>query len=269
MEELTVSSSVIWTMKAVRMRKLSFLLSSFGCTQERNLKDIPLTASDFLSLVGGSEIDTRGEESIPRIFAKCLADENFRATLIVKICNVIEEVTCIVRKRVCVSSKVKEESFRNVNEVKRKGNGLVCPASINSGLWQCIQSQSDNIGEIFRQVEWTDNPDDLNGKWSKLYAVFIPLVEPKVKEFELEEEIRTQAFLDFQNDGSAVQSRKYLNRRDRIQVLSKVCEVEFFRETTGVLKVSESSTSKTECVQHPEHCISMVSVVHPGNNSGV
>ena len=42
----------------------------FGCTQE------------FSSLVGGGEIDMRELDSIHRIFAECLAEDNLRANLI-------------------------------------------------------------------------------------------------------------------------------------------------------------------------------------------
>ena len=39
-----------------------------GCTQETSLKDVPLIAPDFLSLVGGGEVDMREIKSIQRNF---------------------------------------------------------------------------------------------------------------------------------------------------------------------------------------------------------
>ena len=59
-----------------------------------------------------------------------------------------------------------------------------------------------------------------------------------------------------------------MNSRERIQVLSKECEINFCWESKGVLEVSETSTSKADCVQVPDNCSSVVSVVHPGNSSG-
>ena len=88
----------------------------FGCTQETILEDVHLMAPEFLSLVGGSEVDVKEIESIHRIFAECLAEDNLRANLIEKIGGVIEEFPCIAEKRGCVSSSVEEESFRNKNQ---------------------------------------------------------------------------------------------------------------------------------------------------------
>ena len=84
----------------------------------------------------------------------------------------------------------------------------------------------------------------------------------------MEEETSTRPIVDFQNDRSVVQSPKNLNRRERIQILSKGCEVDFCWETTGVLENSELSTSKTDCVEVPDNCSSVISVVYPGNSSG-
>ena len=50
-----------------------------GCTQETSLKDIPLTAREFWSLVGGGEIDISEIESFQRIYAQCLTEDNLRA----------------------------------------------------------------------------------------------------------------------------------------------------------------------------------------------
>ena len=46
----------------------------------------------------------------------------------------------------------------------------------------------------------------------------------KLCEFEEELETSTRAVVDFQDDRSVVQSPKNLNRRDRIQIVSKSCE---------------------------------------------
>ena len=87
-------------------------------------------------------------EFIERVFAQSLAEDNLRANLIEKICTVIEEVPCIVERRGCISSRVEEVSFPNVNEVKRKSNASVFLASVSSGPWQCADSQTNGIGEI-------------------------------------------------------------------------------------------------------------------------
>ena len=52
-------------------------------------------------------------------------------------------------------------------------------------------------------------------------------MDPKVQKLEFKGETSTLAVVDLQNDTSVVQSPKNLNRRDRIQVLSKGCEVDF------------------------------------------
>ena len=59
-----------------------------------------------------------------------------------------------------------------------------------------------------------------------------------------------------------------MNRRNRIQVLSRGCEVDSCWETTGVLEVNGSGTSKADYVQGADNCPSVVSVLHPGNSSG-
>ena len=77
-------------------------------------------APEVSSLVGGGEIDVREIESIQRIFAECLAEDNPRANLHEEIITVVEEVPCLVEKRCCVSSRDEENSFRNKNNIKRK-----------------------------------------------------------------------------------------------------------------------------------------------------
>ena len=144
-------------------------------------------------------------ESIYRIFAEYLADDNFRANLIEDIGNVIEEILCIVEKRGAVSSKIEDASFRNVNQVKRKHIGSVSPASVNCGPWQCADLQTNRMGEISRQIQWSENLGDLKGERPKVCADFNPLVDPKVHEFKSEEKISTWAVVDFQNDRRAVQ----------------------------------------------------------------
>ena len=121
----------------------------FGCTQETNFKDVPLMSPVFPSLVGGGDIDMREIESIHRSFAQCLIEDNLRANLIEEKSTVIGEVPCIVEKRGFVSSREEEESFRHENKVGEKSNGSVCPASVGSGSWQCTDSQTKMIGEIF------------------------------------------------------------------------------------------------------------------------
>ena len=88
-----------------------------------------------------------------------------------------------------------------------------------------------------------------------------------VQEIELELETSTRENVDFGNDRSAVQSPKHLNRRDKIQVLVRGCEVGSCWETTGVFEVKESSPYKAEYFQVPDNCTSVVSVVHQGNSS--
>ena len=73
-------------------------LEFFGCTQETNLKDVPLIAREFWSLVGGGEIYIREIQSFQRIFEQFLAEYNLRARLSEEIGTVIEEVLCIIEK---------------------------------------------------------------------------------------------------------------------------------------------------------------------------
>ena len=54
-------------------------------------------------------------------------------------------------------------------------------ASVSSGSWRCIDSQAINIGEILRQVYWSDNLGDLKGKRPRLCTVINQLVYPKVQ----------------------------------------------------------------------------------------
>ena len=110
-------------------------------------------------------------------------------------------------------------------------------------------------------VEWSGNPGDLKEKWPNLCAVNNPQGDTAVQEYEAELETSTRAVVNFQNDMSVFQSSKNLNRRDWIQVLSRGCEINFCWESTGVLEVSESSTSKSDCAQVPDNGPSVVSVV--------
>ena len=68
-------------------------------------------AREFLSLAGFGENDTNGIQSIQRIFAGCLAEDNLRANLNEEIDTVIEEVACIVEKGGCVPSRDEKQSF--------------------------------------------------------------------------------------------------------------------------------------------------------------
>ena len=78
-------------------------LDFFGCNQETSLKDVPIIAREFWSLVGGGEFDIREIKSFQRIFAQCLAENNLRARLSEDIGTVIEEVLCIVEKKGCLT----------------------------------------------------------------------------------------------------------------------------------------------------------------------
>ena len=74
--------------------------------------------------------------------------------------------------------------------------------------------------------------------------------------------------MNFQNNRSVFQTPKNLNRRDRIQVLSKGCEMGFCWETAEVHEFSELCTPQADCVQGPDNCTLVVSVMNPGNFSG-
>ena len=194
------------------------------CTQEKNSDCLDLLSPEFLSLVGGGEVDMKEIESNQRTFAESLAEDYLRATWNEEIDTVIEEVPCVVERKGCASSSVEEETFQNGNKVREKSNGSVCPVSVSSEHWQCTDLQTNRIGETFRQVEWSGNPGDLKGKWLKLWAANNPQGDAVVKEFQAEFDTRSGAVVDFENDRSVVQSPKNLNRRDRIQVLSRGCE---------------------------------------------
>ena len=238
------------------------------CTQEKNSDCLDLLSPEFLSLVGGGEVDMREMESNQRTFAESLAEDYLRATWNEGIDTVIEEVPCVVERRGCVSSRDEVDSFRNKNKIREKSIGSVCPASVRSGHWRCTDLQTNSIAEIFRQVEWSGNPGDLKGKWLKLWAVNNPQGDAAVKEFEAELEIITRAVVDFQNDRCVFRSPKILNRLNRIQVLSRGCQVDSCWETTGVLEVNGSGTSNADYVQGADNCPSVISVLQPGNSSG-
>ena len=180
-------------------------LEFFACTQEKRLKNVPPMASEYSSLVGGVEVDMRVIESIHRISAECLADDNPRVNSSEEICTVIDEVPCIVEKRDCLLSRVEEESFQNKKKFKSKNSGSVCPASVCSGTWQSKYSQKNWIGEIFRKVERSDKPGDLKGKQPNLCAVINLLVDPKVREINLVEETSTWAVVYFESSRGRVQ----------------------------------------------------------------
>ena len=226
------------------------------CTQEKNSDCLDLLSPEVLSLVGGSEVDVREIESIHRVFAECLAEDNLRANSIEKIGGVIEEVPCIAEKRGCVSSSVEEESFQNENKVREKIIGSVYPASVSSGHCRCTDLQTNRIGEIFRRVEWSGKPGDLKGKWLRLWAVNNPQGDAAVKEFQAEIETRSRAVVDFEKDKSVVQSPKILNRRDRIQVLSRGYEACLYWDTAGVFESSGTSTSAADLEEVFDNCTS-------------
>ena len=195
-------------------------------------------------------------ESNQRTFAESLAEDYLRATWNEEIDTVIEEVPCVNERRGCVSSSVEEESFQNGNKVREKSNGSVCPVSVSSGPWQCTDTQTNRIGEIFRQVEWSGNPVELKGKWLKLWAVNKPQGDAVVKEFQAELETRSGAVVDFENDRSVVQSPKNLNRRDRIQVLSRGYEACLYWDTAGAFESSGTSTSAAGLEEVFDNCTS-------------
>ena len=64
-------------------------LEFFGFTRETSFKDVPLTAPEFLSPVGVSEIDMREIESSHRIFGESLVDGHLKANLIEEIEDVL------------------------------------------------------------------------------------------------------------------------------------------------------------------------------------
>ena len=195
-------------------------------------------------------------ESNQRTFAESLAEDYLRITWNEEIDTVIEEVPCVVERRGCVSSSVEEESFQNGNKVREKSNGSVCPVSVSSGPWQCTDLQTNRIGEIFRQVEWSGNPGVLKGKWLTLWAVNNPQGDAVVKEFQAELETRSGAVVDFENDRSVVQSPKNLNRRDRIQVLSRGYEACLYWDTAGVFESSGTSSSAAGLEEVFDNCTS-------------
>ena len=175
------------------------------CTQEKNSDCLDLLSSpEFLSLVGGGQVDMREIESNQRTFAESLAEDYLRATWNEEIDAVIEEVPCLVERRGCVSSRDEVKSFRNKNKIREKSNGSVCPATVSSGHWRCTDLQTNRIAEIFRQVEWSGNPADLKGKWLKLWAVNNPQGDAAVKEFQAELETISRAVVDFEKDRSVV-----------------------------------------------------------------
>ena len=163
------------------------------CTQEKNSDCLDLLSPEFLSLVGGCEVDMREIESNQKTSAESLAEDYLRATWNEEIDTVIEEVPCVVERRGCVSSRDEEESFRNENKIREKGNGSICPASVSSGPWQCTDSRTNKTGEIFGQDQRSDSPCDLKGEWPKLCAVVNLQGDAVVKEFKAELETSTRA----------------------------------------------------------------------------
>ena len=121
------------------------------CTQEKNNDCLDLLSPEFLSLVGGGEVDMREIESNRRTSAESLAEDYPRATWNEEIDTVIEEVPCVVERRGCVTSGDEVESFRNKNKIRERSNGSVYPASVSSGHWRCTDLQTNRIGEICRQ----------------------------------------------------------------------------------------------------------------------
>ena len=178
------------------------------CTQEKNSDCLDLLSPEFLSLVGGGEVDMREIESNQRTFAESLAEDHLRATWNEEIVTVIEEVPCVVERRGCVSSGDEVGSFRNKNKIREKSNGSVYPASVSSGHWRCTDLQTNRNGETFRQFEWSGNPGDLKGKCLKLWAVNNPQGDAANKEFEAELETRSRTVVDFEKDRSVVQIPK-------------------------------------------------------------
>ena len=174
------------------------------CTQEKNSDCLDILSPEFLSLVGGGEVDMREKESNQRTFAECLAEDNLRANLNEEIDTVIEEVPCVVERRDCVSSGDEVKSFRNKNKIREKSNGSVYPASVSSGHWRCTDLQTNRIGKTFRQFEESGSPGDIKRKRLKLWAFNNPQGDAAVKEFQAELEISTRAVVVFEKDRSAV-----------------------------------------------------------------
>ena len=63
--------------------------------------------------------------------------------------------------------------------------------------------------------------------------------------------------MDFQNDGSVFQSPKNLNRRDRIQVLSRSYEACLYWDTARVFESSGTSTSAADLEEVFDNCTSI------------
>ena len=115
--------------------------------------------------------------------------DNLRAKLIEETGTMIDEVPFIVDRRGCVPNTIEEESYRN-DKIRKKGS--VCSASVNCGTWQSTDSQTNKIGETFKQVDCSYNPRDLKRKRPKLCAALIHWWILK-----LEVEISARANVDF------------------------------------------------------------------------
>ena len=129
-----------------------------------------------------------------------------------------------------------EESSQNENIVQKKRYGSVRPASSISGPWRCIDSKTSRVGEFSKQVDWCCNPGDLKGKWPKWCGVINRLVDPRVQDFELEEETSTRAVVHFESSRGIVQRLRGEDGQDRTQVFSRGYKACLYWDTAKVFE---------------------------------
>ena len=110
---------------------------------------------------------------------------------------------------------------------------------------------------FFGELQWNDNPGYLKGKRPKLYAVTSPLVDPKVQEFELKEEISTQAVVHFESRRGGVQRIPCLDTQDRTQVFSRGYEACLYCDTAQVFELGGTSISHAHWEEVFDNCTSL------------
>ena len=118
---------------------------------------------------------------------------------------------------------------------------------VSSGPQRFTESKTNRIGEISRQVDWSDSPVDLKGKWPKLCAVINPSEDPKFHKFDLEEKTSKEAVVHFENSRGIV-------HRFRGEDGQEAC---LYRDTATAFELGGAGTATADCEEVFDICTSI------------
>ena len=99
----------------------------------------------------------------------------------------------------------------------------------------------NRFGEIFRQIQRTDDPGDFKGRPLKLCVVFKTMVD--FQDFEL---ISTWTIVHFESSRGIVQRFRGEDGQDRSQVFSRCYKASLYCDTARIFQLGGTGTSTAD-----------------------